>query len=148
MCFLINFSIFLGIDIKCEINSFCDNIQVVKASSHPMESARGALCPDYDVLQQIKSCQESLRQKGARLQQCQHGKGHQDRSTEQQNLSLQAKLNIRADSIASHMLRFLRSNKVIPTMFDLPTCNAYLINGGETQTSKEQWTCRWKWSEF
>ena len=149
LCFLEHYSTFMGIEIKCEILSYCDNSEVIKQSRFNKNpaSAGEAKRADYDVINQIQEVQEQLR-KRSKLRQSQHVKGHQDKTKDQSALTRQEELNIHVDAIAGRALKHTLSGATPPKMIALPACRAYLLSSGEIQTSKELWTCRWKWSDF
>ena len=138
----------MGIEIKCEIRRFCDNLEVIKHVNRNDESAWAAIKADYDVIRQIHVCQATLKRNATKLYPGQHVKGHQEKIMKYHELSRQATLNIHADSIARDKVKEMQSEGDIPEMLELPACKAYLINGNAIQTSQEQWTCRWKWSDL
>ena len=148
-CFIIQYSQFMGIEIKCSITSYCDNIGVVQQTAFDISrSARDSIKADYDVLWETTEKQRLLRKCAPRLHQGKHIKGHQDRTKQRHELSRPAQLNVRADEIATQTLRQMLNRNETPDMIALPNCSAYLLNDGKIQPSQEIKTLRWKWSDF
>ena len=116
LLFLLHYSKFMGMEIKCVIQSYCDNIQIVR-HTHLGKTGRNSdfTRPDYDAIQQIRSVQEAISVIKGRLHPTLHVKGHQDRAIPPGGLSRQAMMNIRADSLAKNTLRVITGN--VPTVF-------------------------------
>ena len=150
LCFLLHYARFLGIEIKCKIKNFCDNISVVRQMAAMREkTARDARQPDFDVIWQILETQDQLKQQAKQLCLMEHVRGHQDRNIPFEKLSQPAQLNVAADALATKALRRQpQDSSEPPKMIDLPACSAYLINAGEIQSSQEAKTLRWKWSDL
>ena len=146
--FLIHYAQFLGIEIKCKIVSFCDNIKIVNQTAlNRIATARDAISADYDIIWQTVKQQEVLKKLAVGLAQSTHIKGHQDKQPGHK-LNRQEQLNVCADSLATHTLKALKKLQETPKMIELPLCKAYLLNAGNIQTSNERMTCLWKWSDF
>jgi hypothetical protein len=149
MCFVLHYTEFLGIEIKCAINSYCDNIAIIRGTKFNKEkTAFNSLQADYDILAQIADQQTRLRRIAPRLAQSRHVKGHQDKLQPIHELTRQAQLNIRADQLATQALNEIIWEKSNPQMIALPSCSIYLLNAGMIQSSQEKKSLRWKWSDF
>ena len=148
-CFLGRYLEYFNIEAKCEIESFCDNMDVIKQTKFDRhDSVKGTTIPDFDVINETKLLQGKLKAKAPKLRQSQHVKGHQDNKEEEHNLSRQAQLNIKADKIAKIEMDAAILQRAPSKFNPMPHCKAYLRSGNKTQTSGEMRTLRWKWSDI
>jgi hypothetical protein len=109
LCLLKHIQLYLEIkphtDRSLEI--FCDNLGLIQRLNHDREypMVLGAYnAPDIDVELQVLSEIGDLSSRGFKVQ-MEHVKGHQDATTPINQLSNEAKLNVRADALATDALK-------------------------------------------
>jgi hypothetical protein len=149
LLFLNHYCECFGITINCSIRSYCDNMEVIKQTRFHsrMDKVWDCLRPDYEILVEIVHVQDSLRTKAAYMIAGQWIKGHQDTKTVLDKLPLPALLNIKADTLASQVLKGISAcHKPLPTL-PWTQCRATLLVDGNPYTRAETYQLRWKWRE-
>jgi hypothetical protein len=149
LLFLDHYCKCFGITINCTIQSYCDNMEVIKQTrfSARMDKVWDCLRADYDLLREIVHVQESLRKNAAYMVSGQWIKGHQDATKGRDKLPIPARLNIKADELATEALRSISNHdRQLPTI-PWTQCRATLYVDGKPYTRAETYQLRWKWRE-
>jgi hypothetical protein len=149
LLFLNHYCECFGITISCSIQSYCDNLEVIKQSRFysRMDKVWDCLRPDYDILVEIVHVQDALRAKAPYMIAGQWIKGHQDAKTALDKVPLPALLNIKADGLATEVLRSISNHeKQLPTI-PWTQCRATLYVDGKPYTRAETFQLWWKWRE-
>jgi ribonuclease HI len=127
---------------KCKIRSYCDNKSLVEElqweKTH--SKANEALKPEFDMLKAIEKTNERLAQLAEMRYPCEHVKGHQDDTVPMQELSLPARLNIRADALATEALKSIKSGNEFLEIIKTPHCGAFIINKNRKENRNETMT--------
>ena len=147
--FLNQFKRIHNICTQCTFDSYLDNLEIVQATqlTAAYHYASSALKPDYDIMIAISMEQASLLNT-SKLTNTQHVKSHQANNQHFDQLSRQARLNIRADELASLALQKIPRTYPSPPTIPNPHCLIYLKDGVNLATSKEKQLLQWKWSEI
>jgi hypothetical protein len=148
LTWIVHFSEFHKTQIKCTIQSYCDNSSVVSKSKRENNFANPSYTTtsNFDIFKSIYIQQERLNTPN--LKNTEWVKGHQDNTKSVENLSLEARLNIQADTLASEALRFLIAQEWSVPDIQFPAAIVSLVCDGKIQSSNEVHKLRWRYSEF
>ena len=142
-CFVHRYAEYVGANIhgSCDITYYTDSKSLLKSEDKFQERLSGDPSLFMNAHQDVIIAIEDIRAKVPFMRQA-HVKGHQDRNAEPELLSLPARLNIRADELATEALDEQRNHRP-PTFIPLPQCRAYLLHdrefvcGGEPMILRE-----------
>jgi hypothetical protein len=150
MVFIHRFLQFTNIKVKCGLESFCDNKSVIEQTktTETMEECYKAMMPNYDVVNEIVMQQQKIMVQISAYKAGAHVKGHQDRNKAKKDMTLEEKLNVSADELATQVLKQMQKQDCKPEDLQLPSCNAYLMSNGTLVSSNERRTLLWQWAEF
>jgi glutaredoxin len=150
LVFIHRFSEFHQICPLNKVYSFCDNKAIVSGTKlqNEYESSYKALCPNFDVLLAISITQTTVFGRWKHLQNTLHVKAHQEEKKPYDELSIEEKLNVKADELASEVLRQLINQETVCEKWHLPHCKAYLRVDESILSSSETNTLRWRYSEY
>jgi ribonuclease HI len=127
---------------KCRIRAYCDNKSLVDElqweKTH--NKASEALKPEFDMLVAIERTNERLDNIAEMRYPCEHVKGHQDKTIPMHELSLPARLNIRADVLATDELQNVERGNEFMEMIRTPHCGAFIINKNIQERRNETMT--------
>jgi hypothetical protein len=90
--------------------------------------ASSALLPNYDVLWSIEEEQKAVLEVTKRFKNTKYVKGHADKEKSELELTLQERLNIQADALATQFLEEA-TDPITHKQYRLPICRAYLKMG-------------------
>ena len=131
---------------RCKINSYCDNLAIVKRTTIQMnhQNLSHTLAPSYDVLREIYFQQIEME---LETNTC-HVKGHQDKAKAKDQLSIQEQLNIEVDEIAEKANDYFKKKKNQYTQYYLPNGGPFLQVDKKSIWSGETQVLQWRRSEF
>jgi hypothetical protein len=137
-------------EIRCKVKPYCDNEALVNESIAEEEwiKTNAGLRAEYDIIKAIHGVGKALRAEAPLVQHCRHVKGHQDKVIPWHILTLEAKMNVVADGMATKAIEMRLKKDEILEVTRNPYCKAYLLNDGATMTKDEDHHLRTKWKEF
>jgi hypothetical protein len=131
-----------GRTAKCRIRTYCDNKVLVDElqweKTH--SKAKEAMKPEFDMLVAIEKTNEKLDKISEMRYPPVHVKGHQDKTTPTHLLSLPARLNIRADKLATEALSAVTEATRFMDIIRTKHCGAFIVNKNERENRKETMT--------
>jgi hypothetical protein len=125
MVFLRQFARCFG-KVLCQVSPFCDNEALVNESreASEWETANAGMRAEYDMIKAIHGVGKALREEALHVQQCRHVKGHQDRVIPWHNLTLESKMNVLADKLATEAIEgSLKKDEILDVTMN-PFCKA------------------------
>jgi hypothetical protein len=151
LVFLRQYCSFHGIHPRCTIRNYCDNSELIKQTSFQYCDPtwyNNPLQADFDLINEIRIETRELRWRVSKLCDGVHVKGHQDKKTPIHLLDRPAALNVEADAEATKALKDLVGGANSLPMIATPHGAAWLMNGNDVVSSKEQALARYKWAEL
>jgi hypothetical protein len=145
LLYLYYYTDFLQCQIKCTVYSFCDNKAAITNVNTFSKSPRHSTIPDFDLVHEAYMIMQTLQNEGHSIKAIEHVKGHKDKNVPEHKLSWPAKLNIKADKLASNALATMTINK---RNMDVTHNPVRLMVGVDIVTANEVDTLRWRWREF
>jgi ribonuclease HI len=145
LLYLYHYTEYLQCEIKCNVHSFCDNKAAIANVNNFIESPRNSMIPDFDLVHEANMLLQTLKAEGQVINAIEHVKGHQDSSVPEHKLSWTARLNIKADKLASSVLE---SSSVGNRNMEVSHNPVRLMMGVDIVTANEVEILRWRWREF
>ena len=147
LTWIIHAQIYHDFEVGCCIESYCDNKSVVTKSKRSNDYANPSytITPNYDMFKTIFDQQQRISEH--RLIDTKWVKGHQDIRPNEQ-LPLEARLNIKADALATEAKQDILDNIIPATEYMFPAGQVSLICDNKIVSSQEHHILRWRFSEF
>jgi ribonuclease HI len=145
LLYLYHYTEYLQCDIKCTVHPFCDNKAALANVNNFTESTRNSMTPDFDLVHEANMIFKTLQSEGHVIQAIKHVKGHQDKNIPEHKLSWPAKLNIKADKLATIALE---RQSLDHRSMEVSNNPVWLMVGNDIVTSHDIEVLRWRWREF
>jgi ribonuclease HI len=145
LLYLYHYTEYLQCDIKCTVHSFCDNKAAIANVNNFTESTRNSMTPDFDLVHEANMIFKTLQSEGHVIKAIKHVKGHQDKNIPEHKLSWPAKLNIKADKLATIALE---RQSMDHRSMEVSNNPVWLMVGNDIVTSHDIEVLRWRWREF
>lgn len=150
LTWLYHYKNFRSIDVRCSIQSFCDNKGVVSKTRrwNDYSNPSHTTTPNFDIFKTIY--QQQILFGRNTIPDTQWVKGHQDSNKPIRELPIPAQLNVHADSLAEHALQMITRKEIEYPQYKFPQGIVWIYNHSNHQyySSQETSLLRWKYSEL